>query len=108
MTGSIRDILDMREKTHGSWVTQASLAQQLKTLLLTDPPANMLPHIQEGVEMICVKLSRIACGNPSLVDHYRDIAGYATLVADALETMPSEAVEKEETPRPPVPTLKQV
>jgi hypothetical protein len=35
--------------------------------------------------MIVHKISRIVNGNPDKVDHWVDIAGYATLVADRLE-----------------------
>lgn len=42
-------------------------------------------YIIEGLDMIATKLARIANGDPMHVDSWRDIAGYATLVADLLE-----------------------
>ena len=41
--------------------------------------------ISEGLRMICNKLGRIASGDPSYEDSWRDIAGYATLVANHLQ-----------------------
>ena len=35
--------------------------------------------------MIVTKIARIVNGSPDKVDHWVDIAGYATLVADRLE-----------------------
>jgi hypothetical protein len=37
--------------------------------------------------MICVKLARIACGDATERDHWRDIAGYATLAQHYIEDM---------------------
>jgi hypothetical protein len=31
-----------------------------------------------------MKMSRILCGNPNEPDHWRDIAGYATLIENIL------------------------
>jgi len=39
----------------------------------------------EAMEMILHKISRISNGDPNYADSWRDIAGYATLVADRLE-----------------------
>jgi hypothetical protein len=39
----------------------------------------------EALEMIVHKMGRIVNGNPDEVDHWVDIAGYATLVADRLQ-----------------------
>jgi hypothetical protein len=45
-----------------------------------------MPSAQlHGLRMIVDKISRIVCGDPDFVDHWRDIAGYATLVADDIE-----------------------
>jgi hypothetical protein len=39
----------------------------------------------EALEMIVHKIGRIVNGNPDVTDHWVDIAGYATLIADRLE-----------------------
>ena len=80
----VNDILEQRNGTHGVWETQARIAQTIKYSLDTGP--NILtPSQAEAIEMIAVKMSRIVSGNPNLVDHWEDIAGYATLVAKELE-----------------------
>ena len=38
----------------------------------------------EAMDMIIHKIGRIINGNPDVVDHWLDIAGYAQLVADRL------------------------
>lgn len=40
----------------------------------------------EAIEMIFHKIGRIGAGNPNFVDHWEDIAGYATLVAQRLRS----------------------
>ena len=40
---------------------------------------------EEALVHICTKMSRVVNGNNNHVDNWRDIAGYATLVADRLE-----------------------
>jgi hypothetical protein len=38
----------------------------------------------EALEMICHKIARVLNGDPNHHDHWHDIAGYATLVANRL------------------------
>ena len=52
---------------------------------------NTLSYQQlEALEMICHKIARIVAGDPDFADHWRDIAGYATLVANELEAKNGE------------------
>jgi hypothetical protein len=44
------------------------------------------PDQQEALDMICHKIGRIVNGDPNYADSWIDIAGYAKLVADRLET----------------------
>src|SRR5699024_12051327 len=41
---------------------------------------------QEALDMIMHKVSRIVCGDNLYIDSWRDIAGYAQVIVDALET----------------------
>lgn len=76
-------LLNERETTHGDWNKTAETAQRLKTVLAD---ARRLPHTQqEALDMICTKLARIVCGNASEPDHWKDLAGYATLVVENLK-----------------------
>jgi hypothetical protein len=83
---SVQDTLNERGKTHGDFSLQASFAQALKNLLRSyDSEWEKLSRPQrEALETICMKVSRIMHGNPNEPDHWRDIAGYATLVENIL------------------------
>lgn len=74
-------LISERDKTHGSWERQAQLAQSLKSAIdhAQVPIRTLSKGQREAIDMICVKLSRIAVGNPNEPDHWRDVCGYATL-----------------------------
>jgi hypothetical protein len=43
-----------------------------------------MPEIQrEALDQIAGKLGRIFAGRPTFLDHWQDVAGYATLAAEA-------------------------
>lgn len=73
--------LEQRGTTHGDYGKTAETAQGLKALMGRAPTDTM----RESIDLICTKLARIANGDPFEPDHWRDIAGYAKLVADRLE-----------------------
>ena len=81
---STKKILDARAKTHGSFEANARMSQAIKELIATGD-ASLTDSQREAIDMIALKLSRIATGNPNIKDHWADIAGYATLVANTLE-----------------------
>lgn len=75
-----------REATHGNYAHSCCVSQRFKQVLRGALGSRVLPDShQEAAEMILFKLSRIASGNPNHIDHWRDIAGYATLVVRELE-----------------------
>ena len=75
------DILDEREKTHGSFLSVARVAQELKRVIYGGYNYPDLSDQQsEALDMIASKIGRILAGNPNEVDHWRDIAGYANLI----------------------------
>lgn len=77
-------VIDERAKTHGSFSCVASLSQDLKSRIRVE--RHRLSYEQlEAVEMICVKLARIVCGNADEPDHWRDVSGYAELVLRNLQ-----------------------
>lgn len=81
----VQATLNERGKTHGDFKVQASTAQRLKQCLTGHDCWARLEHSQrEALETICTKMSRILNGNPNEPDHWRDIAGYATLVENIL------------------------
>jgi hypothetical protein len=78
-------IIEEREEAHGDYRAQAAMAQKLKDQIRASPGYGGLTFPQkESVDMIAVKISRILNGNPNEPDHWQDIAGYATLVANLL------------------------
>lgn len=81
---TIQKTLKERQKTHGSFATHAKISQQLKAVLW-EHGYQELDHDQiEALEMICHKIARVLNGNPNHKDHWHDIAGYSTLIADRL------------------------
>jgi hypothetical protein len=72
-------ITDTRAKTHGDYNQMSALSQALKTRIRAES-RSLTAQQQESIEMICVKIARIVCGDASEVDHWRDIAGYAELI----------------------------
>lgn len=75
------DILDEREKTHGDYYQVSMMAQELKDAMRRGKNWRTLDDTQrETLELIASKIGRILSGNPHEVDHWRDIAGYATLI----------------------------
>lgn len=70
-------ILTQREKTHGDYNEVARVSQRLKDEVWE----SSIPDIhQESLDMICVKMARIVCGDHNEIDHWTDIIGYAQLV----------------------------
>ncbi len=87
-------ILNEREKTHGDYERQARLSQDLKTRIRQE--AHTLTHQQlESIEMICVKMARIVCGNPNEADHWLDVQGYAELVHKNLQADSGKSPQQE-------------
>lgn len=82
------DILDERGSRYGNYLKQAEISQQLVIAMqdaLLDRKKTVAPDQADALKMIAVKISRIINGDPDYADNWRDIAGYATLVAERLE-----------------------
>jgi hypothetical protein len=79
-------ILDQRAETYGAFMDLAAIAVALRQVIRDRRP-DLLPDEEEALAMICTKIARIVNGNGGLrnLDSWRDIAGYAQLVADRLE-----------------------
>jgi hypothetical protein len=83
---NLNAILKDRKNTHGPFRQYAKAAQTLKKAISGyEPGPGHLSSVQrEGLDMICGKIARIVTGDPDHVDHWEDIAGYATRVAEDL------------------------
>lgn len=83
---SIESLLEERGKTHGDFRHQATWAQNMKRAMrCPDGWDNLAACQREALDMIAQKISRALHGNPTEVDHWRDIAGYAQLIVRELE-----------------------
>jgi hypothetical protein len=81
-------ILADRGSRYGNYLEQATLCSGIRWHVLGTIERRgmeIAPDQHDALYMISVKLSRIANGDPNYADNWRDIAGYATLVADRLE-----------------------
>ena len=80
-------LLQEREKTHGSFETNAAISQELKELFrYPRGVAVALKSVHcEALDMIALKLSRILSGQANFRDHWDDIAGYAKLASEACD-----------------------
>ncbi|AQW87124.1 hypothetical protein CPIN18021_0277 [Campylobacter pinnipediorum subsp. caledonicus] len=80
----VKEILEQREQTHGTFEEQSSISQTLKHTL-GKYSYKLTPQQREAMQMIMHKQARILAGDPNVKDHWVDIAGYATLVAKELK-----------------------
>lgn len=83
------EVLNQREKTHGSYSDVATMAQFMKAHFRNCKAEwdRLTVEQRESLDMIAVKIARVLGGNANEADHWLDIAGYATLVADSLPTI---------------------
>ncbi len=75
-------VLNDRQKTHGDFKDTAKIARKLKAVVFVYGD-DLSPVQNESLDMICTKISRILSGNPNDADHWKDIAGYATLAIES-------------------------
>lgn len=84
---STKETLEERGKRYGNYLEQTKISKRIKDVMLdNDNFWAMEVDQQDSLEMIAVKISRIINGDPDYSDNWRDIAGYATLVAERLES----------------------
>jgi hypothetical protein len=80
-------ILAERGSRYGKYTGHARITQHLKNVMFTYKNRQDLDDdMVESLEMIAHKIGRILNGDPHYHDSWADIAGYAKLVADRLET----------------------
>ena len=88
---NIKDILHERGKRYGSFTGHARISQDIQIVIARgivnrEDKSDRFSDTQlEALTMIAHKIGRIVNGDPDYADSWRDIAGYATLVADELE-----------------------
>jgi len=83
---AVDSLLDERHKTHGEYSHQAKTANAIRLAISKGDSYLALNEVEfDALQMIAVKISRICNGNPHEIDHWKDIAGYATLVVKELK-----------------------
>lgn len=93
---NLQEILLDRGKRYGSFTDNSQIAQSIKNVLKTSRFWNDLHSDQkEALDQIASKVSRILTGDPTYIDNWDDIAGYATLVADELRRQENERQREE-------------
>lgn len=87
-TTDVDGILNDRAKDYGKFIEGAEIMQMLKRIVhnyIEERGTQLAFDQREALDMIMHKMGRIINGNPDKADSWRDVAGYATLVADRLE-----------------------
>lgn len=102
---SIDDTLNERGARYGTFTNHAELSQNLKGLILQhyfsthgkEQAPQLPPYMVEAISMICHKLARIANGDPTYIDSWRDISAYSELVTRELATTEGATDSKVQT-----------
>jgi len=86
---STDETLKQRGSRYGSFAEHAKLSQTLKEAIEYHIQHHghtelMTPSMYEAIGMICHKLARIANGDPTYDDSWRDISGYSELIVKEL------------------------
>jgi uncharacterized protein (UPF0297 family) len=82
----VKATLAERGARYGQFKGHARISQEIKRVMKkTDGWNNLGATGREALEMIAHKIARVLNGDPTYIDNWVDIAGYATLVAERLE-----------------------
>ena len=87
---AIDSILAERGSNYGKFSNHAHLAQTLKSVFDSHvrqygQPELFTDTMNEAIEMVLHKLSRIGNGTPVYIENWRDVIGYTQLAIDELE-----------------------
>ena len=83
---TMQEILKERGSRYGDFIDNTTIAQSMKRAAKNGKSwVAMERDAQEAIDMICTKISRIVTADWRYVDNWRDIEGFAKLVADRLE-----------------------
>ena len=81
----VNALITERGSRYGKFADGAEIMRDLKHVMHeVDGWNNLTPSQKEALDMIQHKIGRILNGDPTYDDNWKDIAGYATLVAEEL------------------------
>lgn len=87
---TIRDILNVRQTTHGDYSEWSALWISLvETFMAAENWDDLPAHMKATLLMQANKQARILAGDPNEPDHWLDIEGYTTLTKDRLPKVPA-------------------
>ena len=93
MTLEVNEIIHkliVNNGTHGRYSDTARLAQDFRAICRSaDKWSDAQDVVRESLDMIATKMARILSGNDMERDHWVDIAGYAMLIVNLLDTPPA-------------------
>ena len=86
--GYALSLLNTREATRGDYGVNAGVSQSIKSVFQGSPEylTKLSSEQKESAELIATKFGRIIAGDPNNPEHWEDIAGYASLIAERLRT----------------------
>ena len=91
----INTTLAERGKRYGDFAGHAGVTQRIKAAIVSAPRYSRLtPSQREALDMIAHKIGRILNGDPNYPDSWHDIAGYATLIENELQSEAEGGTEK--------------
>ena len=82
----IDKLLEDRGSRYGDFGVQTQTARAIKDTFESAPNwSDLPPYMQEGLDLVATKLSRMLCGDYMYLDNVVDIIGYMTLVKTEME-----------------------
>jgi hypothetical protein len=86
-TQTLEQTLEERRARHGSGEDIAEMSMKLYETVVTPETVHKLSDMHKMcLQMIFHKVARMCCGDASYIDNAIDVAGYAKLLADYLES----------------------
>lgn len=87
MTTDVKTLTEDRASQHGDFAERSAIAQGIKSVIHNSPlwqGHSLKPYQRQALDEIAGKISRVLAGDPDVIDHWDDIAGYAGLVSKYL------------------------
>jgi hypothetical protein len=95
---TVESTLADRTPKYGDFKEMSRVAQVIKyQIRAAGRWITMTPSMHEALDMIALKLARIACGDPTVIDSWHDIAGYATLIERQLQSGRADLSQQQDT-----------